>query len=225
MKNLFLLCVLFFGLMITSCKEKAKVDVTVDETPATDDATNTSGTYVIDPASSQVNWKGFKPTGTHNGIVPISSGTITVADGNITGGTIEIDMNGITVLDQQGDSKMKLEAHLKGKDPGKEEDFFNVDKYPKATYVVNSASVLNNDPDGTHMINGTLTIKDISKPVNFKARVNMGDGKLSATTPEFPVDRTEYDIKFKSQKFFNNLRDDFINDEFKLQITVNANKQ
>src|SRR5688572_13910179 len=126
MKNLFLLCVLFLGLVITSCKEKTKVDVTVDETPATEPAATNSGTYVIDPASSQVKWKGYKPTGEHNGTVPISAGTVTVADGNITGGTVEIDMRGITVNDLEGDSKVKLESHLKGTDPGKEQDFFNV---------------------------------------------------------------------------------------------------
>lgn len=223
MKHLFLLCILFLGLMSTACKEKTSVDVKVDEKPVVDNSGN--GTYVIDPQSSDVKWKGSKPTGVHNGVVPISGGTVTIQDGNITGGTVEINMNGITVLDQQGDSKMKLESHLKGKDPGKEDDFFNVDKYPKATYVINSATKLDNDPDGTHMVNGNLTIKDITKPVSFKARINMGDGKLTATTPEFPVDRTEFDIKFKSQKFFNNLRDDFINDEFRLQINVTANKQ
>lgn len=223
MKQLFFLSILFLGLMTTSCKEKTQTEVKVDETPAVDNTGN--GTYIIDPQASEVKWKGSKPTGVHNGIVPISAGSVTIADGNITGGTVEINMDGITVLDQQGESKENLEAHLKGKTAGKEEDFFNVDKYPKATYVINSATRLENDPDATHMLNGTLTIKDISKPVNFKAKVNIADNKLTASTPEFSVDRTEYDIKFKSQKFFNNLRDDFINDEFKLQINVTANKQ
>lgn len=223
MKQLFFLSILFLGLMSNACKEKTQTDAKVDETPVVDNSGN--GTYIIDPQASEVKWKGSKPTGEHNGIVPISAGSVTVADGNITGGTVEINMDGITVLDQQGDSKAKLEAHLKGKEAGKEEDFFNVDKYPKATYVINSATRLENDPDATHMLNGTLTIKDISKPVNFKAKVNIADNKLTASTPEFTVDRTEYDIKFKSQKFFNNLRDDFVNDEFKLQINVTANKQ
>lgn len=229
MKNFFL-CILSLAFMMTSCKERTNVDVKVDgtanDTVATNNnATQGTGTYVIDPQASQVKWKGYKPTGEHNGTVPISGGTVTVADGNISAATVDIDMQGITVLDLEGDNKMKLETHLKGKDPASQEDFFNVTKFPKATYVVNSASVLNNDPDGTHLINGTLTIKDISKPVNFKARVSMDGNQLTATSPEFAVDRTEFDIKFKSQKFYNNLRDDFINDEFKLQINVTATRQ
>lgn len=218
---------LFIGVMSTACKENMKTDVNVDvdATDNTDQALLADGTYVIDPQMSIVNWKGSKPTGVHNGTVPISGGNVKVSNGNVTGGSVEIDMTGITVLDQEGDNKMKLEAHLKGTAPGKEEDFFNVDKFPKATYVLNSVSQLDNDPDGTHMVNGTLTIKDISKPVNFKANINGDGNKLVATSPEFAIDRTEYDIRFKSKKFFNNLQDDFVNDEFKLQINVVANKQ
>jgi len=223
MKHLFFLFAITLSLFLTACKEKTQADVKVDETPAGN--TSINGTYSIDPQSSDVKWKGIKPTGVHNGKVPISGGTVTVTDGNITGGQVEIDMTGITVLDLEGGDKAKLEAHLKGKDPGKEEDFFNVDKFPKSTYVINSVTPLDNDPDGTHMINGTLTIKDISKPVNFKAKIDITDNKLTAVTPEFDVDRTEFDIRFKSRKFFNNLQDDFVNDEFKLQINVTANKQ
>lgn len=228
MKHLFFFILLSLPLLFTSCKEKANTndaDGMATDTVATNTASDVNGTYVIDPASSQVKWKGAKPTGEHNGIVPISAGTVTVADGNVTSGNIEMDMNGITVLDLEGEMKMKLESHLKGKDPGKEEDFFNVDIYPKATYAVTSVTKLDNDPEGTHMVNGDLTIKGITKPVSFKANVNIGNGKLSAVTPEFAIDRTEFNIKFKSKKFFENLRDDFVNDEFKLQITVNANKQ
>lgn len=224
MKQYLFLLMLVPALLVTACKEKTNTDEAKDGMENKDHANSMDGTYSIDPQSSQIKWQGAKPTGVHNGIVPISAGNVVVKDGMITGGTIEIDMNGITVTDLEGDAKKNLEAHLKGKDAGKELDFFNVDKYPKATYVISSSSKLDNDPDGTHMINGNLTIKDITNPVNFKAKVNMDGNSISATTPQFAIDRTSYDIKFKSAKFFNNLKDDFINDEFKLQIDVNAKK-
>ncbi|MEO5907267.1 MAG: YceI family protein [Saprospiraceae bacterium] len=223
MKQLFFLGALFIVLMGTACKEKAtSADTPTDGTVT--QANSTDGTYTIDAQTSQIKWQGAKPTGVHNGTVPISTGTVVVNNGLITGGTIEIDMAGIVVTDLEGDAKKNLESHLKGSAPGKELDFFNVDKFPKASYAIASSSKLEGDPDGTHMINGTLTIKDISKPVNFKAKVDMTSNALSATTPQFAVDRTEFDIKFKSVKFFNNLRDDFVNDEFKLQINVDARK-
>ena len=223
MKKILFLCVLITGMTITSCKEKTTTEVKVD---ATDNSAKSSmdGTYTIDATNSQIKWQGAKPTGVHNGTVPISSGSIMVRDGNISGGQIDIDMAGIVVTDLEGDMKNNLEAHLKGTAAGKEQDFFNVNKFPKATYVINSSAKIENDPDGTHMIHGTLTIKDISKPVNFKAKVSGDGNSLTATTPQFSVDRTEFDIKFKSAKFFNNLQDDFVNDEFKLEINVNAKK-
>jgi len=225
MKQLFFLGMLFIGLMGTACKEKAaSTDKATEGTENETQANANDGTYNIDTQTSQIKWQGAKPTGVHNGTVPISSGNIIVNNGLITGGTIEIDMTGIVVTDLEGDSKKNLEAHLKGTEPGKELDFFNVDKFPKATYAIASSTALQGDPDGTHMINGTLTIKDISKPVNFKAKVDMAGNALAATTPQFSIDRTEFDIKFKSAKFFNNLRDDFVNDEFKLQINVDARK-
>lgn len=223
MKHLFFVVLVSMGLINTACKEKATPEEKTEETQST--TSDISGTYAIDKQASEIKWRGFKPTGIHNGIVPVGSGTVTVSNGNVTGGTVEIDMSGITVLDQEGENKAKLEAHLKGTDPGKEEDFFNVDKYPTATYVINSVTPLDNDPDGTHMVNGTLTIKNISKPSNFKARITIDPNKLTVVTPEFDVDRTEYDIRFKSRKFFNNLADDFVNDEFKLQLNVVADKQ
>jgi len=227
MKTFVFYTILFLAFSITACKEKTdnnNAENNAEETTQGNASASLDGTYTIDAASSQIKWQGSKPTGVHNGTVPVSAGSIIIANGLITGGTIEIDMTGITVTDLEGDSKQNLEAHLKGTTPGKEQDFFNVDKFPKATYTVTSSSALNNDPDGTHMINGNLTIKDITKPVNFKAKVNVDGNTLTATTPQFSIDRTEYDIKFKSAKFFNDLRDDFINDEFKLQIDIKATK-
>lgn len=222
MKHLFLL-IIICGSIFIACNDKTSTDQGDVEAPDSADI-NASGTYTIDPSSSEIKWKGFKPTGVHNGTVPVSSGTITVEDGLVTDGTIEIDMTGITVLDLQGENKDRLESHLRGTNPGKEEDFFNVGKYPKATYEINSATFLSNDPDANQMISGTLTIKDISKPVNFRAKVNVDEDQLTATTPEFEIDRTQFDIKFKSRKFFNDLQDDFINDEFALQIGIKAKK-
>lgn len=223
MKPLLFTTCFFVSLLLTACKAKTD-DSNTDAENTEANVNPIDGAYTIDPATSEIKWQGSKPTGVHNGIVPISAGNFTVENGLVTQGTIEINMAGITVLDLEGDSKNNLEGHLRGTVAGKEEDFFNTTKYPKATYTVTSSSALDNDPDGTHMINGNLTIKDITKPVSFKAKINTDGNTFSATTPQFVVDRTEFDIKFMSTKFFDNLRDDFINDEFKLQINVNAKK-
>jgi len=223
MKHLIIMSLVVVGGMLTSCKEKTQADTTT----TTESQNNTTGKMVfqIDPQQSTVKWIGAKPAGTHNGTVPISSGSFTVEGGNVTSGTIVMDMKNLKVLDPSGDMGASLESHLKGIEPGKEEDFFNVDKYPTATYTIASTTKLENDPEATHMVNGSLTIKNITKPVNFKAKLDIKEGGVTVTAPPFAIDRTEFDIKFKSLKFFDNLKDDFVNDEFQIGFTVVANKK
>jgi polyisoprenoid-binding protein YceI len=207
-----------------SCKSKGAEENTTETTETT--GNNPKGVaYEIDVPRSELKWNAFKPTGTHFGTVPIAGGTIYVDGDLITGGSVEIDMTGIEVKDLDGEMKQKLEAHLKGSVPGSEDDFFNVSKYPKTTFNILGSTKLENDPLGTHMINGELRIKEITKPVSFKAVVDLTSGvALKATAEPFVIDRTEWDIKFKSKKFFENLKDDFVNDEIKLELTVGAVK-
>ncbi|MDZ4748057.1 MAG: YceI family protein [Saprospiraceae bacterium] len=225
MKHLFLLfLIVSTSLMAVSCKSKG-AEENAAETTTTSGSTPQGAAYEIDVPRSELKWNAFKPTGTHFGTVPISGGTIYVDGDLITGGSIEINMTGIEVKDMDGEMKEKLEAHLKGSVPGKEEDFFNVAKYPKATFTILGSNKLENDPLGTHLINGELRIKEITKPVSFKAVVDLTSGvALKATAEPFVIDRTEWDIKFKSKKFFDDLKDDFVNDEIKLELTVGAVK-
>lgn len=144
---------------------------------------------------------------------------------NITKGSIQLDMTQLKVLDPTGDMGQSLEEHLKGTAPGKEEDFFNTGKFSTATYTITSTSKLDNDPEATHMINGNLTIKDITKPVSFKARIEMIDKGMVVSAAPFSIDRTDFDIRFKSKKFFDNLKDDYVNDEFQIGFYVVAHKQ
>lgn len=213
--------------MSTACKDKNQPTSTGNAVTATDSKSTPANNfnYQVVPNQSTVKWIGSKPTGVHNGTVPISTGGINVEGGNITGGFIELDMTQLKVLSPEGDMGANLEAHLKGTAPGKEEDFFNVGKYPKATYTITSTSKLENDPDATHMINGNLTIKNITKPVNFKARIELNDKFMTASAAPFDIDRTDFDIRFKSKKFFDNLKDDYVNDIFQIGFYLVASKK
>ena len=84
---------------------------------------------------------------------------------------------------------------------------------------------MENDPEATHMVNGNLTIKGITRPVNFKAKIDINDDVLTASAAAFNIDRTQFDIKFKSKKFFDDLKDDFINDDFQIGFYVVAKKK
>ncbi len=227
MKHLFVIGLLFLGMAFLSCKQNAQKDSSAATASAADINNEPPGTYQyqIIPNLSTVKWIASKPTGTHNGTVAVAGGGMNIDGDNINSGSIQLDMTQLKVLDPTGDMGKNLEEHLKGTAPGKEEDFFNTGKFPTATYTITSTSKLDNDPEATHMINGNLTIKGITKPLSFKARIEKLENGVVVSAAPFSIDRTDYDIRFKSKKFFDNLKDDYVNDEFQIGFYVVAHKK
>ncbi|MBN2610072.1 MAG: YceI family protein [Bacteroidales bacterium] len=176
----------------------------------------------VDLAKSKVLWVGSKPGGQHNGSVKLSSGFVTLnAEENISGGEFVIDMKSIVNYDLTTESMNKmLVDHLKS------EDFFHVEKHPAAKFVIKEAAPLKNPQadkngfKGTHLVSGDLTIKNITKPVSFHAAIKIQDGKLSATTEKFVLDRTEWSVNYQSKKIFAELKDKFIHDEMELSVVL-----
>lgn len=226
MKNAFSLLAGLVLAVFLSCKPAATTDTAADPDAQGVAASGQGAVFTLDAPRSQVKWSASKPTGTHHGIVPITSGTLTFDNGQLTGGQVEINMAGIEVHDLEGEYRQNLEGHLRGTTPGKEEDFFNANKYPTATFTVTHIAPLANDPSGTHTVTGDLRIKDITKPVTFKARVDASAGTaVKISTDPFVINRAEWDIRFKSKSFFADLGDDFINDEVTIQLELGALQQ
>ncbi|MDW5290516.1 YceI family protein [Formosa sp. PL04] len=222
MKNriLTLMCVLTIGTSATSCKNNAKeVDATAAEPVAK--SAMSSAKYNVDVSNSTIEWKGFKPTGTHNGTVNIESGVLTLEDNTLQSGTIIINMNSIVALDVEGDKRQNLEAHLKGTVEGKEGDFFNVNKYPSAGFEITGVTT---DSAGKTILSGNLKLKDIQKNVSFPVTVSTSGNTLSIVSETFEIDRTVWGVNYGSKSVFDNLGDKFINDEIALTIKVNASK-
>lgn len=217
-------CLMVAGMIGCKPSGATEGETSTDSTLTAGTATGTA--FNLDISRCRVSWSASKPTGTHNGIVPIQSGTFYMADGQITGGQIELNMAGIEVHDLEGEDRQNLEAHLRGTNLEKSDDFFQTVKYPTATFVLGQSASLAGDPAGTHLIQGDLRIKDITRPVSFKATVDATAGTaIKITTESFQIDRTQWDIRFKSRKFFDDLKDDFINDEITLQLEIGALQQ
>lgn len=169
--------------------------------------------YTIDTKSTTATWLGKKVTGEHTGGISISKGNI-VSDGkNITGGTIEFDMNSITNTDiTDKEYKGKLIGHLKS------DDFFSTEKNPTAKFEISKATLKSgNDYD----IVGKLTIKGITNEISFPALIKM-DAKTVVTVAKITVNRTKFDIKYGSAAFFESIGDKAISDDFELNVNVVA---
>lgn len=183
-------------------------------------ATKAVETYKVDAAASKVEWLGEKVTGKHNGTVGVQSGTVEMANGRLTGGTFTMDMNSIKVLDlTDAEYNAKLLGHLKS------DDFFSVEKNPTSTFKITSVTPIKDAKNGqpNYTVAGDLTIKGITKPVSFPTTVSMNNTQVMAkgTTK---VDRTQYDIKYGSGSFFDNLGDKAISNDMTITFNVVAKK-
>jgi polyisoprenoid-binding protein YceI len=208
------------AMALVSCKQASGDKADVSE--AGQVAEQKGVDYTVDINSSLINWEGSKPTATHTGTINIADGAIAVSDGKISGGSFTIDMNSIIVTDLEGNQKAYLEAHLKGSNEDKADDFFNVMKYPTATFEITKVTDLVNDSDATHLVYGNLTLKETVKEVGFKANVQMQDGSINVTTPAFTIDRTQWGIKYGSPSFFENLKDKAISNDIGLRVNLTA---
>lgn len=214
------LAVGFIGL-VTSCKNK---ETQAGDAAAVATADTMAVTYTVDTAATTLAWVGSKPAGKHNGTIDIKEGNLSVQNGEIKAGSFTIDMNTITVLDLTGKEKMGLEGHLKGLDPKSADDFFNAAKYPTGKFEITKVAGLENDSTANKLVYGNLTLRDISKEVSFKAKVDVTDAGVTVMTAPFDVNRTDYGIKYGSKTFFDNLKDKFIDDVFTVQVNLTAKK-
>ncbi|MEM9676255.1 MAG: YceI family protein [Bacteroidota bacterium] len=168
--------------------------------------------YDVDVQQSEITWKGEKIAGAHEGTIQLRDGSLLLEDGKLVGGNFTIDMSTISNSDLEGEYKGKLEGHLKS------DDFFGVEKYPTATL-----SITNVEPKAgnTYQITGDLTIKDKTNQIQFPATVATQGNRVTAEA-SITVDRSEYDVRYGSDSFFDNLGDKVIYDDFDLQISLVA---
>jgi polyisoprenoid-binding protein YceI len=168
------------------------------------------GTHKVNTAASKIEWVARKVTGKHNGTINIKEGSLDIKDGILLGGSFVIDMPTIKVVDLTGEYATKLEGHLKS------DDFFSVSTFPTSTMKITQANAKGN---GQFEVKADLTVKGITKPITFMTQLTP-DGKKYKATANITIDRTNYDVKYGSGKFFEGLGDTTIYDEFDLAISL-----
>lgn len=159
----------------------------------------------INTEMSSVTWTGAKVTGSHTGTIDIASGALSFDNGRLSGGEFTIDMTSLTNTDLGEKMQGRLVGHLMS------DDFFGVETYPTAKLVITKVG----PGEGGLSVTGDLTIKGKTAPITFTATVM--DNKATAN---ISVDRTLYDVKYGSGKFFDNLGDKMIDDNFDLVVNL-----
>ena len=173
------------------------------------------GTYELDITNSNIEWKATKITGAaHEGVVPVQGGTITFTDGKVTAANIIMDMENLMVTDLEGEDKENLEGHLKSP------DFFDVVNHKTASFTFTEGETVDNKLSAKGMLNIKGMDKDSKASLMYSS--NSGDGAVISGSMIF--DRTDFDIKYGSGKFFDDLGDRTIKDNVMLKMTLKANK-
>lgn len=212
----FLLVALIMGFTVACSNAPEGKKVEAEEAKETAEASQSAAVYAVDTEASTINWVGSKPGGQHTGTIKLSSGNVAVVNGNITAGEFTIDMNSITNSDMAGsEGAAKLEGHLKTG------DFFETEAHPTGKFEITKVSAAQGIEDATHEIEGNLTLKGITKGVKIPAHVAITEGKVSAVTPSFTINRTEWGVNFKSG-VIGTAKDKAIHDEVGLVINLVA---
>jgi len=208
---------LFIG--FAACKNKAAgtkaTTGAAKEAPAT--TTTNFTTYRLN--SGTLNWVGSKAIGdSHQGTISLTNGKLAVAGGQVKAGDFEIDMNSIIVTDiPAGKGKEKLEGHLKNG------DFFDTPQFPKGMFKIVEVVPVTDVADVTHNVTGNLTLKGVEKSITFPANIAVVGDKLTAVSPSFTINRTDWGIKYGSSGSFADLaKDRIINDDIALVLQLDA---
>tara|TARA_Y100001980_G_C14527552_1_gene303170 strand:+ start:153 stop:845 length:693 start_codon:yes stop_codon:yes gene_type:complete len=169
------------------------------------------GLYSIIQTQSKIIWEGKKVTGTsHSGDIKIKNSNVVVdLDGNVSGNII-IDMKSINNTDMSGKDKSNLERHLKSP------DFFDVNNFETGQITFNSVERNENKISFV----GDLTVKGITNPITFDAFIKKDINEMISTKSVIVFDRAKYDVRYGSGSFFENLGDNMISDDIKLDVEI-----
>tara|TARA_B100000902_G_scaffold396832_1_gene458890 strand:+ start:1571 stop:2152 length:582 start_codon:yes stop_codon:yes gene_type:complete len=164
----------------------------------------------VNTESSKIRWKGSKISESHDGIVNIKQGKLILEHGRLVGGGFVIDMNTISTQDMSDKGNNKLNSHLRN------EDFFDVENFPTSKLLIKSTKSISKD---VYRITADLTIKGITNSIVFDTEIKISGIEYLATA-KIKIDRTKWDIKYKSGSIFADLGDKAILDEIEFDVML-----
>lgn len=181
------------------------------------------GTYRIDTAQSVIRWTGRNLFNHHSGTVRLAGGEILLRQGQLASARFTIDMASIACEDL-ADPAMNalLLAHLRTA------DFFDTGHHPTAGFVAAAAERIETCTDGTpnHLLRGTLTLRGISRPLEFPVLIAAkDDGQHLTGQGVLELDRTAYGSHYGSGKLFRFLGPHLVNDHILLHVKIHAERE
>jgi len=200
--------VLFGLLLIPACSNPASDQpkaTTSEAAPPSSPPSAQGEKYLVTPDNSKIEFVGSKVTGSHNGSFGKFSGTINFAgQPEKSSVAITIDMNSVSANDP------KLTEHLKTA------DFFDVAKYPQATFESTEIKP-GGDKGATHTVTGNLQMHGVTKSITFPATIVVSPGAVTLDST-FSINRKDFGISYAGAA------DNLIRDEVVLTLKVRGMK-
>jgi polyisoprenoid-binding protein YceI len=193
---------------LVACENPAdrvpKALVTSAATPPDTSAATAEVPLIVSPENSKIDFTGSKVTGSESGWFEKFIGTIELSEANPAKSrvSVEIEMKSV-VTKSKG-----LDEHLKTA------DFFEVAKYPKASFVSTEIKP-SNTATATYTVTGTLELRGVKKTISFPATIKVTAEAVTVDS-EFAINRKDFGINYAGRT------DDLIRNEVVLKLTVKA---
>ncbi|MGB7210199.1 MAG: YceI family protein [Pyrinomonadaceae bacterium] len=211
------LVILSLSVFLTACEDpaanKPKATTSDSSTNKTANVANVANTGTtsakseelnITPENSAVTFVGSKVTGKHDGGFKAFTGNINLVNGKAEESTVSVDIDANSVFaDDPG-----LTKHLKSP------DFFDVAKFPKATFKSTKIEAGAKAPD-THTVTGDLELHGQTKSITFPATITVAEDSATVKA-EFSINRKDFGIVYAGKV------DDLIRDDVVLKLNVKA---
>jgi len=154
--------------------------------------------YQLDVKKSKLFWKA--PKNRHNGYILFNSGILSnFTAGWPTQGTFSIDMNSMRSTDETtAAGRKKVDDELRS------EGFFAVPQYPAATMLVKQ--IFSDKSPNTFRVLGELTIKTVTKPIEFTAIMKQ-KGNIITATANMNISRANWNINHQPKPTSWNILD------------------
>jgi polyisoprenoid-binding protein YceI len=176
------------------------------------DSKSEAVSYVVSEMDASIVWSGSKITGSsHTGTMELAENLLEFKGKDLAGGSFVMDMNSMKNTDLSGGSADKLIGHLKS------DDFFGVASYPTSEFKITEVKPGTNA--GEYHVTGDLTIKSTTLPITFPVNISW-EGNRAIASAQIVVNRADYDVRFGSGRFFDNLGNNAIKDEFTLDVKI-----
>lgn len=214
------------SLFAAACEDPAanKTKATVNEPSAnasnaasTSNAANTANTAAAPAAAvkgeglaitgdnSKVEFTGSKVTGKHDGGFKTLTGTIDLVNSKPAESSVTVDIDTTSAYSDDE----KLTGHLKSA------DFFDVEKFPKATFKSTKIEADAAKGAEAYTVTGDFNLHGVTKSISFPATIS-ADTDFVEVNAEFAINRKDFGIVYAGKA------DDLIRDDVVIKLTLKA---